>query len=216
VKFTPSGLKPQKKSAADFIIETLNKYPDEVNLITVGPVPNMMDVIKKDKNALSKAKHIYAMFGSFYMGYDSGPKIDAEWNVVADVKASKMYSSNVNNISYAGLDVTTFVKWNEEDRLKLMMRNTPLTDAISALTVLWQNKTSRETPTLYDCVAVGMLLWPELFITRPVYIKVIDGGYTIIDESKDPNCLIGTSINKDEFLKRLMNLYLSQNLYHKP
>ncbi len=206
---------PQKKSAADFIVETLNKYPGEVNLITVGPVPNMMDVVKKDKNALSKAKHIYAMFGSFYMGYDSGPRINAEWNVVADVEASKMYISNVNNITFAGTDVTTFVKWDEEKRLKLMMRNTPLTDAITALTVLWQNKTSANTPTLYDCVAIGMLLWPDLFETRPAFVKVIDGGYTIIDESQKPNSHVGLKINTDEFLNRLMDLYMNQNMMRK-
>ncbi|MCK5103110.1 MAG: nucleoside hydrolase [Cyclobacteriaceae bacterium] len=208
-------LKPQKKSAADFIVETLNKYPGEVNLITVGPVPNMMDVVKKDKSALSKAKHIYAMFGSFYMGYDLGPRINAEWNVRADVEASKMYTANVNNITYAGTDVTTFVKWDEEKRLKLMMRNTPLTDAITALTVLWQHKTLRETPTLFDCVAIGMLLWPDLFDTRPAFVKVIDGGYTIIDESKEPNSQVGLQIKKEEFLKRLMDLYMNQNLVRR-
>ena len=208
-------LKPQKKSAADFIVETLNKYPGEVNLITVGPVPNMMDVVKKDKSALSKAKHIYAMFGSFYMGYDLGPRINAEWNVRADVEASKMYTANVNNITYAGTDVTTFVKWDEEKRLKLMMRNTPLTDAITALTVLWQHKTLRETPTLFDCVAIGMLLWPDLFDTRPAFVKVIDGGYTIIDESKEPNSQVGLQIKTEEFLKRLMDLYMNQNLVRR-
>ena len=205
-------LKPEKKSAVDFIVETLNKYPGEVNLITVGPVPNMMDVVKKDKYALSKAKHIYAMFGSFYMGYDSGPRINAEWNVVADVEASKMYISNVNNITFAGTDVTTFVKWDEEKRLKLMMRNTPLTDGITALTALWQNATPWDTPTLYDCVAIGMLLWPDLFETRPAFVKVIDGGFTIIDESKEPNSHVGLKINTDEFLKRLMDLYMNQNM----
>lgn len=205
-------LKPEKKSAVDFIVETLNKYPGEVNLITVGPVPNMMDVVKKDKYALSKAKHIYAMFGSFYMGYDSGPRINAEWNVVADVEASKMYISNVNNITFAGTDVTTFVKWDEEKRLKLMMRNTPLTDGITSLTALWQNATPWDTPTLYDCVAIGMLLWPDLFETRPAFVKVIDGGFTIIDESKEPNSHVGLKINTDEFLKRLMDLYMNQNM----
>lgn len=207
--------KPQIKSAADFIVETLNKYPGEVNLITVGPVPNMMDVVKKDKNALSKAKHIYAMFGSFYMGYNSDSRINAEWNVRADVEASKMYISNVDNISFAGTDITTFVKWNEEKRLKLMMRNTPLTDAITALTVLWQHKTSRETPTLFDCVAIGMLLWPDLFENRPAFVKVIDGGYTIIDESKEPNSQVGMQIKTEEFLKRLMDLYMDQNMMRK-
>ena len=63
-----SKLKPIKKSAADFIIENLKKYPNEVILFTVGPVPNMLDVVKKDPQALKLAKRIYSMFGSFYMG----------------------------------------------------------------------------------------------------------------------------------------------------
>ena len=205
-------LKPQKQSAADFIVETLNKYPGQVNLITVGPVPNMMDVVKKDKNALSNAKHIYSMFGSFYMGYDSGPRIAAEWNVVADVEASKMFTANVTNITFAGTDVTTFVKWDDDKTLQLQMRQTPLTDSIIGLLSLYRHGTPWRIPTLYDCVAIGMLLWPELFETRPAFVHVIDGGYTIIDESKEPNSFVGMSIKKDEFLERLMDLYMQQNM----
>lgn len=205
-------VKPQKKSVEDFIVETLHKYSGEINLITVGPVPNMMAVVKKDKNLLSKAKHIYAKFGTFCMGYESGSRINAEWDVVADVEASKMYASNVSNIIFAGADVTTFVKWDNEKRLKLMMRDTPITDGITALTVLWQNATTQKSPTLYDCVAIGMLLWPDLFETRPAHVKVIDGGYTIVDESKEPNSQVGLKINTEEFLKCLMDLYMDQNM----
>ena len=201
-------LKPREKPAVDFIIETLNANPGEVIIITVGPVPNMMDIIKKDKNALKKAKHIYSMFGSFYMGYSGGPVPDAEWNVRADEEASKMFSGCGARVTYAGLDVTTFVKWGKDYREKLAMRQSPLTDALTGLYSLW----GMETPTLYDCVAVGMALWPDLFTTRPAYVKVIDGGYTVIDESKEPNSNVGLYINKDEFLKRLLDLYLRQNL----
>ena len=206
------ALKPQKKGAAEFIVETLNKYPGEVNLITVGPVTNMMDVIQLDKNALSKAKHIYAMFGSFYIGYGSNPVVSREWNVRADEEASKIYTSNVSNITYAGLDITTFVKWDDDRMMKLMMRKSPLTDALTSLTTLWRHSTKNHIPTLYDCVAVGMLLWPDLFITRPAHVKVIDGGYTIIDESQETNGLIGMEIRTEEFLNRLMDLYINQNL----
>ena len=52
----------------------------------------------------------------------------------------------------------------------------------------------------------------ELFTTCKSYIKVTDEGYTVLDESKDPNCEIGMSINKDEFIKRIMDRYLKQNL----
>lgn len=201
-------VRPIEQSAADFIIEQLRRYPGEVVLITVGPVPNMLDIVRKDPEALKLAKHIYSMFGSFYMGYDGGPVPDPEWNVMADVEASKAFTSSGVRITYAGLDVTTFVKWNEERRLRLLMRQSPLTNALTGLYTLW----GRQTPTLFDCVAVGMVLWPDLFRTRPAHVRVIEGGYTVIDESKEPNCEIGVSIQTEEFLDRLMDRYLTQNL----
>jgi len=203
--------KPISKSGADFIIENLKKYPNKVILITVGPVPNMADILKKEPSALKLAKHIYSMYGSFYMGYNTGPVPDAEWNVRADEEAAKAFSNCGAKITYAGLDVTTFVKWDEEKRRQLLMRQSPLTDAVCGLYTLW----GHETPTLYDCVAVGMVLWPELFTTRKAFVKVIDGGYTVIDESKAPNCEIGMTINTDEFLNRLMQRYLTQNLMRR-
>ncbi len=56
-------IEPQVQGAAEFIVTTLNAYPGEVILFTVGPVPNMKDVIELDNKALSNAKHIYSMFG---------------------------------------------------------------------------------------------------------------------------------------------------------
>ena len=201
-------IKPLDISAVDFIIQNLNKYPNEVVLFTVGPVPNMYDILKKDPDVLKKTQHVYAMFGSFYMGYDTGPVPDAEWNVRCDVEASKAFVSSGVKITYVPLDITTFVKLEADKRLKLTMRHSPLTDALTGLYTLWGS----ETPTLYDVVAIGMFLWPELFTTRPAYIRVIDGGYTVIDENKEPNGEIGVTIEKEEFIKRIMQRYLYQNL----
>jgi inosine-uridine nucleoside N-ribohydrolase len=61
-----------------------------------------------------------------------------------------------------------------------------------------------------------MALWPDLFESRPAHVRVIDGGFTLIDESKEPNCKIGVSINKDEFMRRLMDRLLKQNLGRLP
>ena len=104
-----SKVKAIKKSAADFIIEMLRKYPNEVILFTVGPVTNIGDIIKKDPEALKLAKHIYSMFGSFYLGYGSDPVPDAEWNVRGDVSSSKLFVDSGAPITYAGLDITTFI-----------------------------------------------------------------------------------------------------------
>ncbi len=43
-----SKVKPIDTPAPDFIIQMLRKYPHEVILFTIGPVPNMGEIIKKD------------------------------------------------------------------------------------------------------------------------------------------------------------------------
>ncbi len=206
-------MKPSEEKAADFIIRNLRKYPDEVILITVGPVPNMQDVIKKDPDALKLAKKVVSMFGSFYMGYGGGPIPDAEWNVRADVKSSQMFVHSGADILMAGLDITTLVHLNEENRLRLLMRQSPLTNALSGLYTLWRFEGySRPDPTLFDAVAVGMVLWPELFTTRETHVRVTDEGYTVMDDSLKANCEIGMTINREEFIRRMMERLLKQNL----
>ena len=209
-------IQPVKKSAADFIIEQLHKYPNEVILFTVGPVPNMADILNKDPDALKLAKHIYSMFGSFYMGYGSSPIPSREWNVRADVNASRKFVSSGAKITYAGLDITTYVSLKYELIELLIKRKSPLTDALISLYSLWSmGRNGKPEPILFDAVAVSMVIWPELFNTRKIFVKVSDEGYTVIDESKEPNCEIGTSINTQEFLNKYIDRLMKQNLMRK-
>ncbi|MFH1965723.1 MAG: nucleoside hydrolase [Acidobacteriota bacterium] len=206
-------VKPVKENAADFIIRNLRKYPNEVILFTVGPAPNMKDVLEKDPEVLKLAKRVVSMFGSFYMGYGSSPIPSAEWNVRADADAARVFIRSGADFLFAGLDVTTFVKLDKGNRDRLAQRNSSLTDSLMALYTLWANQRNPEPdPVLYDAVAVGMVLWPELFNTRRAHVKVTEEGYTVIDESRDPNCEIGMSINKEEFIRRIMGRYLNQEL----
>lgn len=210
-------LKPSTEPAADFILENLHKFPHEVILFTVGPVCNIQDVLKKDPDALKLAKRVVSMFGSFYMGYDTGPVPSAEWNVRVDVDASRAFCNSGAKLLFAGLDVTTFVKLDQSQRDRLAARKSPMTDDLVALYSLWRGEGyARPDPTLFDAVAVGMVLWPELFTTRKAHVKVIDGGYTVLDESKEPNCEIGMTIQKDEFIRRLMDRLLKQDFARRP
>lgn len=209
-------VKPIKQKAADFIIENLKKFPNEIILFTVGPVPNIRDVIEKEPNALKLAKKVVSMFGSFYMGYATGSKPIPEWNVRADIGSAKMFVNSGVNPLFAGLDVTTFVKLNEENRTRLLYRNSPLTDALCGLYTLWRFESyAYPNCTMFDGVAVGMVLWPELFTTKKVHVTVDDHGYTLIDETKEPNCEIGVTIDSEEFINRMMKRLLEQNLMRK-
>jgi inosine-uridine nucleoside N-ribohydrolase len=195
-----------KKSinATEFIRSQLKKYPGEVIIFSVGPVTNLAPLATE----LQKAKAIYAMFGSFKIGYDGSMKIDAEWNVTCDIPSAKSFVQSGANIIYAGLDVTAMVKLSAENRFKLLMRQSPLTSAMQGLYVLW----GQDTPTLFDPVAIGMEAHPELFATEKVHIFVDDKGFTRIDPSKPANATIGTSIKHTEFIQKLMHNYVYQNL----
>jgi inosine-uridine nucleoside N-ribohydrolase len=206
-------IKPIQQNASDFIIENLRKYPGEVILFTVGPVCNIRDVIEKDAGALKQAQKVVSMFGSFYMGYAAGSRPVAEWNVRGDIGAAKMFVNSGADLLFAGLDITTFVKLDEENRTRLLYRNSPLTDALCALYTLWRYEDyAYPNCTMFDGVAVGMVLWPELFTTKKVHVRVDDRGFTVIDDEREPNCEIGMTINAEEFLARMVKRLLKQNL----
>ena len=205
-------LKPIKQNAADFIIEKLKANPGQIILFTVGPVPNINEVLKKDPQVLRLAKRVVSMFGSFYMGYKLGSPPEPEWNVKADVEAARSLIQAGIEPLLAGLDVTAFVKLKKPERLRLLYRNSPLTNALCALYSLWLYEPyAEETPTLYDPVAVGLVLWPDLFETKRVHIEIDEYGNTIIDEGKSPNCEIAIHIQQDEFIRRMMKRLLLQN-----
>ncbi len=203
-----STVKPIDTPAADFIANQLRRHPGQITLISVGPVSNLADLLQKDPEVLQLAKRVYSMFGSFYLGYGGSPVPSAEWNVRADIPAARILSSSTTPITYAGLDVTAFVELKVEQRQALWSHRSPLTDALQALYRLW----GRETPILFDPVPIGMVLWPELFLTRAAHVRTTAEGFTVIDESRPPNSRVAMSIQTDEFLERLVDRLLRQNL----
>ena len=208
-------LQPQKKPAADFIIETLNKFPGEVILFTVGPVDNIGDVIDKDPEALEKAKKVISMFGSVRSGYGGGEP-SAEWNVRGSITEAQKFMKSGADIVLAPLDVTDHVIYPENFLMAVSMRQTPLTDAISALYSLWFRHADWATqPKMFDGVAVGMALWPELFEFEEMHIIVDDEGFTKVNENQKPNCTVGVKIDKGEFLKRMHHRIIAQNFKRK-
>lgn len=205
------ALKPEKQPAADFIIESLNSYPGEIILYTVGPVDNIADVINKDPQALKNAKEVVSMFGSIYKGYGGG-EISAEWNVRGSIAAAKKFMNSGANITLAPLGVTDHVIMDNAHLTAIFNRQTPLTDALGALYALWYRHADWAIHAkMFDGVAIGMTLWPELFKTTEVHIYVDDKGYTRIDPDKAPNCRVGIEIDKDVFINRMTRKLIDQD-----
>jgi inosine-uridine nucleoside N-ribohydrolase len=64
---------------------------------------------------------------------------------------------------------------------------------------------------MFDGVAIGMVLWPELFKTEQAHVYVDDQGYTRLDPTKAPNCTVGIEIDKEQFIRRMMRRIIEQD-----
>jgi len=209
-------LQARELPAAEFIVETLTASPGEITLLTVGPVTNIGDAVLIDADVLAKAKRVVSMYGSIRSGYDGGDA-QREWNVLADAESSVRFDAAVQaggtDVVYIPLDVTDHVRLNADRRLHLMMRGTPLTDAVTSLYSLWRNEErGQTTPRLFDAVAVGFLLWPDLFGLERGRVKVDERSMTLFEPGAAPASTVALEIDDEEFIQRMVVRFLEQNL----
>lgn len=52
---------PEEKRAVEFILEQVERYPNEVELVVLGPATNIALAILTDREIMSKVKHIWSM-----------------------------------------------------------------------------------------------------------------------------------------------------------
>ena len=73
-------------SAVDFILESVRNNPDEIEIVTIGPVTNIALAIRKDMETMKKVKSIYSMGGGFSK---SNVTPTSEFNFWFDAQAAK-------------------------------------------------------------------------------------------------------------------------------
>jgi inosine-uridine nucleoside N-ribohydrolase len=194
--------------AVDFILREIRKHPGEITLIAIGPETNLGAAIEKDAETFRKLKRVVLMGGSVYRGYDGfpyptvAPKPMPEWNILCDIAAAqKVFTSGVP-LYVMPLD-STQIKLQELERARLFSRGTALTDALTVLYHQWAYGTRQETPTLYDAVAVGYAIRPELCPTKALRLRVDEVGNTKV-ESGEANAQVCLESDSDAFLRFYM------------
>lgn len=98
-----SALKAEDEHAVDFLIRYIEENPDELEIVTIGPVTNLAWVAHRSPDTLKKVKHIYMMMGTgAWFGNASGL---AEGNAFMDPEALDIV------LRYAGCPIT-LVGWD--------------------------------------------------------------------------------------------------------
>lgn len=193
--------KPAKEKAPEFLYKHLKANPGELTIVAVGPLTNVAKLLTDHPDAKLMIKRIVLMGGSVQRGYNEGSQPQAEYNIVADVKAAQAVFRSGIPLVVAPLDATAMVKLDARRQKKLFDHGSLLTLSVQALVQLWREKND---PILYDPVAVTLVYTEKFFTMENLALDVDDKGFTKIVKDKKPNARVATAIKTDEFLAWLV------------
>jgi purine nucleosidase len=192
--FTSPQIRPL--SAVNLLDAILRHRVEKVVIVELGPLSNLAALLAKDPKVTPKIKEIVMMGGSVAHGYGDDPNPTAEYNIAADPEAAqKVFKSGVP-ILLVPLDVTAMLQLHRSDRHRIFTQLTPLSDALTLLYQLWNQR----VPTLFDPMAVAIVMKPSLCETQPLAIEVDSNGYTRAEKGKPPNAVVALHTDPAKFL----------------
>ncbi len=103
-RYPPPQLKPLAKAGVDLIVETIERRPGEIVLVTLGPLTNAASAFLQSPETMRKVKRIIVMGGSLAEGGNTTPA--AEYNFYADPEAARIIVRSGLPVTLVGLDAT--------------------------------------------------------------------------------------------------------------
>jgi inosine-uridine nucleoside N-ribohydrolase len=186
-----------REDAVAFLKSEILRQPGKITLIAIGPLTNLGALLKSDPALAGKIKRIVMMGGSIAHGYDGDRRPVAEYNVASDPSAAQVVFSSGVRILMCPLDVTAMLQLRHAARHRIFTELTPLTNALTLLYHLWNQR----TPTLFDPMAVAMVMEPSLCRTQPLAIRVDAQGYTRVVKGQPPNAKVALDTHPAKFFR---------------
>ena len=168
--------KVQKKSAVDFILETVKKYPGEVEIIMLGPATNIALAIQKDPETMRGVKRFWSM-GTAGFGPGNATPV-AEFNVFKDAEAYKVFLDFDAPTTIIGLDMLAGETLIDEKTLEAMENSKPtekfLAKACGKYFEFRRDQLHESSVVLFDAVALAAAVWDDFVLeTVPCHASCI-------------------------------------------
>ncbi len=161
----PSAL-PQRMHAVDFILETIQSSPDEIEIVAIGPVCNLAAAIIKDAATMKRVKRIWSMGTSGFGAGNTTPV--AEFNVYADAESYAILLQSGIPITIIGFDLCLGpAALNKTDVETWRSHSSVSRFAVECNTELLNYNLKRSGEymiDLPDAVAMGVALWDDIVL----------------------------------------------------
>ena len=202
--------KAESENAITEIISLINKHPNEIEIIAIGPLTNIAKVFTYEPSVIKKIKSLYIMGG---IGEGKGNITEhAEFNFWVDPDAADIVLNSEMNIKMIAWDTTQIYgylnKKNFEDLEKI---NTPLSRfAINIQKKgleYYKIKYNEHKIDLADPLAMAVMINDEDTNYKRCNIKIIlegeERGKDLISFNKNGNIKLATQVSRSNFLNTL-------------
>lgn len=202
--------KAESENAINEIISLINKHPNEIEIIAIGPLTNIAKVFTYEPSVIKKIKSLYIMGG---IGEGKGNITEhAEFNFWVDPDAADIVLNSEMNIKMIAWDTTQIYgylnKKNFEDLEKI---NTPLSRfAINIQKKgleYYKIKYNEHKIDLADPLAMAVMINDKDTNYKSCNIKIIlDGeerGKDLVSFNKNGNIKLATQVSRTNFLNTL-------------
>lgn len=193
VESIPPGLPTLQRDprhAVDFIIECVQKYPNEVTILATGPLTNVAVAIRKYPQLVEQVREIIIMGGnipSLPRGHGNITPL-AEFNIWVDPEAAQIVLRSAAPITLLPLNVCRLTHFDRAyfDRLASTESNHPEIAKLfrDYLQVHFENpevdrKNARLFYGLYDHCVVGYAINPDLYTVTEmqVDVNIVQGAF---------------------------------------
>ncbi|HAO47853.1 MAG TPA: nucleoside hydrolase [Runella sp.] len=210
------GRKPLEGHAVDAIIDTVNKFPNEIEIITLGPLTNMALALAKAPEIASKIKSCVIM-GGVGLGYGNITPV-SEYNIWVDPEAAQMVFQSGMNMTMVGWDISIkYAAFDQKATQELRNIQKPLADFVVDIQGAKARFTSEITGEigfdLPDPITVAVALDRTVATDiKKLYVEVVLGegltrGQTIVDHTNilklKPNMEVVLEASRAQFLAQL-------------
>ena len=98
----PKNKKHEEEDAIEYLVNSFNNNPNEITLVTLGPLTNIAKAIQKESSIVDKIEHCYVMGGT--SDGTGNVSAAAEYNIWVDPEAAQIVFNSGLAITMVGWD----------------------------------------------------------------------------------------------------------------
>jgi purine nucleosidase len=195
----------------------LARYSGELLVLAIGPLTNLAALLETRPLLLAGVQRLIIMGGAIFCPGNVTPK--AEFNIYRDPDAAAKLLASGLPITLVPLDVTRKVVLDESHRAHLATSNTRSGQMLAKMMEYPMGRGIDAPPgrfLVHDAVAVGVLLWPELFLKTQMAVKVVtqgpERGRTVpaVGKKDVPPISVILSVQAADFVENMLELLCSE------